>query len=58
MPRHYVLLVGQEGDQLQFYEPSSGEIRSVSVEEALSGDTSQPAFGGWSSIYGAYTPEN
>ena len=30
VPRHWVLIVGADGESLQCYEPSSGEVRSVS----------------------------
>ncbi|WP_022888996.1 hypothetical protein [Agromyces italicus] len=56
VPRHYVLLVGHEGDELQFYEPWNGEVRSVAIDDAVDGDESLGAFGGWSSIYGAAVP--
>lgn len=32
IPRHWVLIVDADGDVLQCYEPSSGEVRSVSVD--------------------------
>lgn len=57
VPRHYVLLVGHENGQLQFYEPGSGEVRTVSVADAVAGDEDWVgAFGGWTSIYGAAVP--
>lgn len=30
IPRHWVLIVEVEGEDLRCYEPSSGEVRSVS----------------------------
>ncbi|MDZ4270492.1 MAG: hypothetical protein U1D00_33285, partial [Mycobacterium sp.] len=32
IPRHWVLIVDASDDQLQCYEPSSGEMRSVGVD--------------------------
>jgi hypothetical protein len=33
IPRHWVLIVGATGDTLQCYEPSSGEVRPVDVDD-------------------------
>jgi hypothetical protein len=33
IPRHWVLIVGAPGDTLQCYEPSSGEVRPVDVDD-------------------------
>ena len=33
IPRHWVLIVGVDGDTLQCYEPSSGEVRSANLDE-------------------------
>ncbi|KRC61440.1 hypothetical protein ASE14_11255 [Agromyces sp. Root81] len=55
VPRHYVLLVGHNGDELQFYEPWEGEVRTVPIDEAASG-APQGAYGWWKSIYGAAVP--
>jgi hypothetical protein len=57
VPRHYVLLVGHENGDLQFYEPGSGEVRSVPIADAVNGDGEWVgAFGGWTTIYGAAVP--
>ena len=32
IPRHWVLIVEAAEDQLQCYEPSSGEVRPVNVD--------------------------
>ncbi len=59
LPNHYVLLVGHAGDQLQFYDPGSGEVRTVSMADAVSrGDDPIAAFGNWTSIYGAAIPSS
>jgi hypothetical protein len=57
VPRHYVLLVGHANGELQFYEPGSGEVRSVGVEDAVAGHGPIGAYGGWDAIYGAAVPE-
>ncbi|MCA5891760.1 hypothetical protein LEP48_14735 [Isoptericola sp. NEAU-Y5] len=57
VPRHYVLLVGHSDGELQFYEPGSGEVRSVSVQDAVAGTGPVGAFGNWHAIYGAAVPE-
>ncbi len=57
VPRHYVLLVGHTGSELQFYEPGSGEVRSVSIDDAVAGDGPVGAFGNWDAIYGAAIPQ-
>jgi hypothetical protein len=32
IPRHWVLIVDATGDELQCYEPSSGEVRPVGMD--------------------------
>jgi hypothetical protein len=41
IPRHYVLVVGHEGDKLQIYEPSSGSTVTVNEDDFRNGT---PAF--------------
>jgi hypothetical protein len=33
IPRHWVLIVERSGDELRCYEPSSGDVRPVDVDE-------------------------
>lgn len=57
VPRHYVLLVGHSAGELQFYEPGSGQLHTIAIDDAVAGDGGwTAAFGGWSSIYGAAIP--
>jgi hypothetical protein len=37
VPRHYVLLVGHEGDDLLFYDPSGGEVTRVGEDDFRNG---------------------
>ncbi len=53
MPRHYVLLVGHEGDQLIFYEPSAGEMVRVSESDFRDGNMSAL---GYDHVQGVVTP--
>ncbi|HEX6684253.1 MAG TPA: hypothetical protein VF062_15725 [Candidatus Limnocylindrales bacterium] len=53
VPRHYVLLVGHEGDQLVFYEPSAGEMVRVSESDFRDGNMSAL---GYDHVQGVVTP--
>lgn len=53
VPRHYVLLVGHEGDQLIFYEPSAGEMVRVSESDFRDGNMSAL---GYDHVQGVVTP--
>ncbi|GAA1864392.1 hypothetical protein [Myceligenerans crystallogenes] len=58
LPRHYVLLVGHDGDTLRFYEPASGEVRRVPLTAVRGGDVGgNDVFGGWGAVYGVFLPE-
>lgn len=53
VPRHYVLLVGHEGDQLVFYEPGAGKMVRVSESDFRDGNMSAL---GYDHVQGVVTP--
>jgi hypothetical protein len=53
IPRHYILLIGREGGDLVFYEPSYATVDRVSVQNFLAGKI---AVTGFHHIYAVVTP--
>ncbi|MEV4639829.1 hypothetical protein AB0J80_21030 [Actinoplanes sp. NPDC049548] len=53
IPRHYVLLLGQDGDAASFYEPSAGAVIVVSTRDLLRPDVRKLGF---PRLHGAVLP--
>ena len=57
VPRHVVLLLGREGDELRFYEPGSGAVHKVTVDALSQPHGRMPALGNWTRVVWLVLPK-
>lgn len=50
IPRHVVLLVGRDGDELRIYEPGSGAVHAVPVAQLSQPHARLKALGNWNRV--------
>ena len=57
VPRHVVLLLGREGDELRFYEPGSGAVHKVAVDALSQPHGPVAALGNWTRVVWLVLPK-